>query len=428
MEHNGNSILPHYSDFSIYEEDKNYFIIDPSVNFWYKLTPEQLPAFRLLDGRSTVAELLQKVAITIPQVLRKPSFKFIDLISSLYPVKCVQIPKLKSVSLLYLVLIDKCNSNCLYCFRKLQNQINPIEIDLLKNTLRSFKKISTKKPSIIYTGGEPCLYPNLFELVRFAKKNNNSENTLQTNGLLINRRNASAYAKMFDRIQISLDSSKEKINDWLRGKKGHYAHVKQIIGLLLKYDVKVKIATTITKKNFSDIADIKKCYPDVEFQYTPMLQIGKGREVPHLAFSPKEFLQHIAGLPDSWNGFIPKNIPVFGKKNQICGIGTSILSIAANGDVFPCQMLHHPDFFCGNIKNETLEKIYLNSKTTNRMRTLTVETIEECRDCDLRNICAGGCLANGFWPHNKFPVKDTFCEFNKALYFYSLISGFREVK
>lgn len=422
---NEDQILPHYSIFKVYKNGDYYFIIDPNVNFWFKLSKEQFLTFRLLDGKATTDELLNKIDTYIPSFFREAGIRFIRDIVSNYPIECIDIPKSSKLSALYLVLTTECNSKCLYCFRDLNNSHIALDKDLMLKNILSFRNISTSNPTIVYTGGEPCLYPDLIEIAKFAKKHNIS-NSLQTNGLLIDENNAPIYAENFDMIQISLDSTNKEVNDCLRGKKGHFEAVNHAISLLRKYDTKIKLAATITKNNFDDIVKIKKTYPDISFQFTPMLKIGKGRKVPYLAFSPDEFLERLTSLYDK-EMILNKDIPGFGKKVSLCGSGTSILSISPEGDVFPCQMLHHANLCCGNIKNNLLEDIYLSSTIIKRFRALTVDMIDNCKDCAIRYICAGGCRANAFWLNDDLLAKDYFCEFNEQVTFYNLLRGFKEI-
>ncbi|WP_159426164.1 radical SAM/SPASM domain-containing protein [Desulfolucanica intricata] len=379
----------------------------------------------MLDGKTTVRELIYKIDTCIPQSLQKTCIQFIESLASNYPSESLELAKPELVSTIYFVLTSECNSRCVYCFRDLDGSSAYLDKNLIKDTILSFKKISTENPTIVYTGGEPCLFPNLMDIVNYAKEIN-IENTLQTNGSMINQENAQLYADTFDTIQISLDSTNEEINDWLRGKKGHYKAVSEAIPSLLKHNVKVRLAATITKKNFNDILNIKKNFPDVEFQFTPMLQIGKGKKYSWLAFSPEEFLEHIANLPHK-DYFAVDSLVKFGTKSQMCGAGTSVLSISEKGDVYPCQMLHHPDFCCGNIKTSSLETIYHTSETISKFRNLKVDMLDGCKDCDIRYICAGGCRANAFWMNHDVLDKDYFCQYNKELYFYNMANMFTEV-
>ena len=425
MEINSKTILPHYSSFNIYRVNENYFIINPSVNFWFKLSKEHLLTLKLLDGKSTLNELLDKVNSLFPKYLRGTCTQFIKDIASNYPFECIDMSKPTELSMLYLVLTNKCNSSCLYCFRdSRKTSFTSMDKHLIKGTILSFKNIAVKNPNLVYTGGEPSCFLDLIEIAEFAKKNN-IRNLLQTNGLLININNASLYADIFDKIQISLDSMDEKVNDLLRGKKGHFKTVSRVISLLRKHKAKIRLAATITKQNSQDITRIKKEFPDIEFQYTPMLRIGRGRKMSHLSFSPDEFLELLTNMPNGTDACV-FNIPGFGRKNKLCGAGTAILSISPEGDVFPCQMLHHKSLKCGNIKDSSLEKIYISSDVINNFRELTVDKIKDCKKCDIRYICAGGCIANGFWINNNLSNKDYFCKFNKEIIFYNLINQFKE--
>ena len=75
-------------------------------------------------------------------------------------------------------ITNKCNENCKFCYRKICND----------NTLNQNKKIfdnlsQIKVDKITFSGGEPLLYENLFELVDYIKlKQPNIKLSLTTNG------------------------------------------------------------------------------------------------------------------------------------------------------------------------------------------------------------------------------------------------------
>ncbi|KNF07571.1 hypothetical protein CLPU_15c00650 [Gottschalkia purinilytica] len=390
------------------------------------MSSSQLLGLKLLDGQSTVHELIHKINVSIPDSLQESYIQLVKNIALNYPTEINEIEKASKVSTLYLVLTDKCNSKCLYCFRDINNSSDCLSKDDIKKVITSFKNISDDNPDIVYTGGEPCLFSDLMEIASYAKQIG-IKNTLQTNGLLISQENISSYADLFDTVQMSLDSTNEEMNDWLRGKKGHYKAVSNAVDLLLKHNVKVRLAATVTKKNFYDILNINKEFPEVKFQFTPMLKIGKGKEVASMAFTPEEFIEHITNLPEKDNILLTDNIYKIGTKAQICGAGTSVLSISSDGNVYPCQMLHHDDFSCGNIKNDSLENIYNTSKIINEFRNLEVDGVYGCKDCDIRYICGGGCRANSFWMDNDILGKDYFCKYNEQVYFYNLMKMFKKV-
>ncbi|MFR3343892.1 MAG: SPASM domain-containing protein [Anaerobutyricum sp.] len=75
-----------------------------------------------------------------------------------------------------------------------------------------------------------------------------------------------------------------------------------------------------------------------------------------------------------------------------CGVGNKIISIGADGSVYPCHMLHDPRLVMGNVYEEDLNQI-LTCELANECRNLHVDSIEVCQKCRHRYICGGGCRA-----------------------------------
>ncbi|MEE8389476.1 MAG: radical SAM protein [Anaerolineae bacterium] len=100
-----------------------------------------------------------------------------------------------------------CNLDCVYCedFGAQRNsQANPSLP--LKDALRVLRVIRGSVDSLILTGGEPLLYPEIIPLVTRARRELDFRQlTLLTNGLLLSQHNALLPA--LDRLVISLDST-----------------------------------------------------------------------------------------------------------------------------------------------------------------------------------------------------------------------------
>lgn len=148
-------------------------------------------------------------------------------------------------------ITNKCNENCKFCYRKICND----------NTLNQNKKIfdnlsQIKVDKITFSGGEPLLYENLFELVDYIKlKQPNIKLSLTTNGQIIDDEILEKIIERFDWISFSIDSSNIKINEEIgRGKN----HLENIEKLLLKCNnkIKLKINTVANKYNLDDLENI----------------------------------------------------------------------------------------------------------------------------------------------------------------------------
>ena len=66
------------------------------------------------------------------------------------------------------------------------------------------KVVELNPHQICITGGEPLLYKNIEEVLKFIKKHYNGKLLLATNGLLVNKY-IDMIVKYFDKVEISID-------------------------------------------------------------------------------------------------------------------------------------------------------------------------------------------------------------------------------
>ena len=109
--------------------------------------------------------------------------------------------------------------------------------------------------TVVLTGGEPLLNPDLVEIARYSK-GKNIKVILSTNGLLLGEKYKECIDYV-DEIVVSIDGL-ENINDEIRGIKGYYnKSINALIKIRNEYPNKIlKIATTITNKNIDDIGGL----------------------------------------------------------------------------------------------------------------------------------------------------------------------------
>ncbi len=150
-------------------------------------------------------------------------------------------------------ITSKCNQKCKFCYRK----------HCKDNTLSQNKKIfdnlsQIKIDKITFSGGEPLMYEELFELADYIRsKNSNIVLSITTNGKKIDDTTLNKIIKRFDWITFSIDSLNETINEEIG--RGQW-HSEKIIQLLKKCNnkIKTKINTVASKYNINDLEDIYK--------------------------------------------------------------------------------------------------------------------------------------------------------------------------
>jgi radical SAM protein with 4Fe4S-binding SPASM domain len=116
-------------------------------------------------------------------------------------------------------------------------------------------------PVILFSGGEPLLRQDLFELANLAQENG-IRVALSTNGTLINEEVANKIKDIgFAEVGISIDGT-EPNNDRFRGKKGAYDLALQGIRNCVSLGLRVSLRLTMTRFNYQEIPAIFQLIED----------------------------------------------------------------------------------------------------------------------------------------------------------------------
>jgi len=110
-------------------------------------------------------------------------------------------------------------------------------------------------PVLLFSGGEPLLREDLFELASLAKEQG-IRVALSTNGTLISDEVAKEISNVgFAEVGISLDGIGAS-NDYFRGKEGAYQGALNGIRTCVELGLRVSLRLTITRFNYQEIPDI----------------------------------------------------------------------------------------------------------------------------------------------------------------------------
>ncbi|MBI2287512.1 MAG: radical SAM protein [Chloroflexi bacterium] len=149
----------------------------------------------------------------------------------------------------------QCNLNCLHCYASASNRKTPGEMDTAAGGSLIRDLGSFKVPVILFSGGEPLLREDLFELAALAREQG-IRVALSTNGTLINESLAKKISDIgFAEAGISLDGIGSN-NDHFRGRKGAYQSALEGIRNCVALGVKVSLRLTITRFNYQEIPAI----------------------------------------------------------------------------------------------------------------------------------------------------------------------------
>lgn len=259
------------------------------------------------------------------------------------------------------------------------------------------------------------LNPQSLDFAEMVKKSGNIVHIL-TNGTLIDEKSAERISKVADMVKISLDGSCEDVHSVTRG-KGNFVRVLRAIDLLMELKTNVIVAMTVTRQNRSDIAKMVSRFGS-RLTMQPLFKAGRGQDKTELSLTGLEYYDALASVEGvAPMGRIGRTLDlVRGRGVRRCALAEREISISETGDVYPCQLLHTPEFKAGNIKQTSLAEIYYESLVFAHLRGITVDTLGKCSTCQIRYICGGACRARDFYEVGSIKKVGKFCEYEREAF------------
>lgn len=301
-----------------------------------------------------------------------------------------------------------CNLRCSHCYSNQElGHREELTTEQSKKALKELHDFGATKLKI--GGGEPLLREDFFEIYSYAK-NIGYEVNFSTNGLLVLESMDKLMKNRVDKLQISIDNLGEK-HDKIRNKKGLFEIVEKTIDELRDTNMKISIATTLTKDNYKDLDDILKfCREKEVYRWRVMKYIPNGLD-DKLLLSKEEYKNAVIKLLEMKAQCDVKPEIIVAREFDLiktpmdyndmqCFGGKTMLSLKPDGDVTPCSYIHH--IICGNVTKDSIGKIW-GSKEMACYAT-------DCYDasCEHAEKCRGGCKSASYFMTGKFGC-DPYC-------------------
>lgn len=147
-----------------------------------------------------------------------------------------------------------CNANCTFCYYHHSHTKKVPSFEELKNKLNLAKKLGME--SVEFTGGEPTMRENIFELVAYARQIGFKRMCMISNGILFKDKTFVEKAEVsgLEEIKLSIHSSKAKIHNSMTGLNS-FKHVMAGIKNLKRTNLKIKTNTIISSLNYKSLPE-----------------------------------------------------------------------------------------------------------------------------------------------------------------------------
>ena len=332
-----------------------------------------------------------------------------------------------------------CNMDCAYCYylgkAELYGNRQPMmDEELLEEYIRQYIEANdVPLVTFVWHGGEPLVAGVEYfrKAMEFQKKyaaGKEIENTLQTNGLLVDEEWARFFRENNFLIGVSIDGPQD-IHDTYRVDKGGrptFDRVMKAIGLLAQHGVEyntLSVVSKLSEKRSRDVYRFLKAIGSRYMQFLPAVEyvvdnngkeaiVAPGTEGSRRAawsVSAKGYGEFLNDIFDDWvvadvGAYFVQMFDValaqwYGAPPGLCSFCESCgdaLVVEHNGDVYSCDHFVYPEYRLGNIRETDLKTLFESAAQfsfgLDKRNTLP----GECLRCRWYFACRGECPKHRF--------------------------------
>ncbi|GAB1411172.1 heme b synthase [Desulfovibrionales bacterium] len=328
-----------------------------------------------------------------------------------------------------------CNLACKHC--RAEAHLEPYEGELstaeAKALIDTFPQVGN--PIIIFTGGDPMMRPDVYELIRYAT-DKGLRCVMSPNGTLITEETAQMIREAgVQRCSISIDGPDAVSHDEFRGVPGAFDASMRGIELLKKAGLEFQINTTVTRANlgsFKQIFDLCERIGAAAWHIFLLVPTGRAAQLGAEVITAQEYedvlnwfydfrkttTMHLKATcaphyyrimrqraKEEGVAVTPENFGLDAMTRGCLG-GTGFCFISHVGQVQPCGYL---ELDCGNVRTTSFPEIWRNSRQFTQFRTQK-EYEGKCGVCEYHKVC-GGCRARAYTMDNNYMGEEPLCTY-----------------
>ena len=328
-----------------------------------------------------------------------------------------------------------CNLACRHCRAEAHPEPYPGELSTqeAKTLIDQFPQ--TGNPIIIFTGGEPLLRHDIFELTAYAH-NQGLRCVMAPNGTLLSLEKAHQMRETgIERASISLDGPDAESHNLFRGVPGAFEASLQGIENLKKAGVPFQINTTVTQNNlgsFRDIFNLVQQLGAVAWHIFLLVPTGRGASLSSEVITAEKYEEVLNWFYDfrkntqmhlkatcapHYHRILRQRAKEEGLEVNFANFGLDAVSrgclggigfcfISHTGQVQPCGYL---ELDCGQIRKQSFSEIWQHSHKFQELRNPKLYQ-GKCAICEYHRVC-GGCRARAMTMNGHYLAEEPLCNY-----------------
>jgi SynChlorMet cassette radical SAM/SPASM protein ScmF len=334
---------------------------------------------------------------------------------------------------IYFYLTEGCNLRCRHCWIMAEQESGPqskavLDLNLFESILEQARPLGLK--AVKLTGGEPFLHPQIgrmLEIIQAAQL----KLVIETNGVLLTPELAAKVASCHQpSLAVSLDGVDAETHEWVRQVPGAFQAALRGIKYLVEEGIRPQIIFTLMRKNRDQVEDIARLAQklgagSVKFNIIQPSPRGDRMREEEETLTLQESLElcrwverELAPTFD-----LPLRLgypPAFSPLSRVisqnglrvnCGV-RGIIGVLANGSYALCGIGSHiPELVFGHSSRDPLADVWQTHPVLQEIREGLPQRLSGiCRDCLLKDVCLGFCLAQNYYQSHNLWTPYWFCQ------------------
>ena len=332
----------------------------------------------------------------------------------------IQRREIKDVAFSYVILnvSHECQLSCKYCFASggtwgMNNECTMMDFATAKRSIDLIARTRGQNPAnISFFGGEPLLnWRVVKETVEYSDALFMDESGvpqakygITTNGIAMTDEIGAFMAQHRFSVMLSIDGD-ELLHNSLRPAKNpnvdSFAGVASALRILNKHGLRPIARCTMTSEDRNP-RRLAQIFCDMGFEEVNIQVVECEQDSPlHISFPGiLAYEQEIGNFIANKEDHFCYEARVYGGRlyaastqDLFCGMGISGVTVAPNGDLYPChRVVGEETFHMGNVLSGVDT-----DKAISFLAQHSVDKSPHCMDCWAKHICCGGCYAQNYF-------------------------------
>ena len=310
---------------------------------------------------------------------------------------------------------ERCNLRCAHCYQEGAPAPELAFPDLLA-VLAQFRELLDIWRSeaiglpvngqVNVTGGEPFIRSDFMDLLEVLSTSDDLSFAILTNGTFVDAPMAQRLGALKPAfVQVSVEGGRET-HDRIRG-KGTFDQAVSALRHMIQAGVRTFVSFTAHRENFrqfTQVAELGRRLGVFRVWADRLVPVGSGSALAEQTLTPpetREFFEIMlrARIDAASSAFHRTEIAmhralqfmVAGERPYHCPAGDTLVTVQANGDLYPCRRM---PIRVGNVMETPLAELYYASEVFAALRDRG-RVSAGCEGCDYAPTCRGGakCLS-----------------------------------